>query len=123
MPTSEDLERQVRRRPLGRTMVDVYLDLGVVPGFRTGAFWNQIFDIIQCLGGSLGTLMRERTRRGNEFARKPESSPESNWDWWDLGRGAIRQVLGFFIGETPVDPFCDPPRHWPPAHPDPSPPR
>jgi hypothetical protein len=109
MPTPEELERQVRRRPLGRTMVDICLDLGVVPGFCTAAFWNQIFEIIQCLGGSLGTLMRERTRRGDAFARKPESSPESNWDWRDLGRDAIRQVLGFFIGEPPVDPSAPSP--------------
>jgi hypothetical protein len=109
MPTLEELERQVRRRPLGRTMVDICQDLGVVPGFCTGAFWNHLFEIIQCLGGSLGTLMRERARRWEEFARKPESSPESNWDWRDLRRDAIRQVLGFFIGEPPVDPFAPSP--------------
>jgi hypothetical protein len=109
MPTLEDLERQVRRRSLGRTMVDICLDLGVVPGFCTAAFWNHVFEIIHCLGGSVATLMREKTRRGDEFARKPESSPESNWDWRDLARDAIRQVLGFFIGEPPVDPFAPSP--------------
>ncbi len=105
MPTLEELERQVRRRPLGRTMVDICLDLGVVPGFCTGAFWNHMFEIMHCLGGSLATLMRERIRRADAFAQQPESSPESNWDWRDLRRDVIRQVLGFFIGETPVDPF------------------
>jgi hypothetical protein len=63
-------------------MVDICLDLGVVPGFWTGAFWNHLFEIIQCIGGSLGTLMRERARRGDAFAQQPES----NWDWRDLGR-------------------------------------
>jgi hypothetical protein len=27
-------------------------------------------------------------------------------DWLHLKRDEIRQVLGFFIGETPVDPFA-----------------
>ena len=109
MPTLEELERQVRRRPLGRTIVDICLDLAVVPGFCTGAFWNQLFEIMHCLGGSVATLMREKSRRGHAFARKPDSSPESNWDWRDLRRDAIRQVLGFFIGEPPVDPFAQSP--------------
>jgi hypothetical protein len=115
MPTPEELERQVRHRSLGRTMVDICLDLGVVPGFCTGPFWNQIFEIIQCLGGSVATLMREKTRRGDAFAQQPESSPESNWDWRDLRRDVIRQVLGFFIGEPPVNPFAQSPAPFPAA--------
>jgi hypothetical protein len=104
MPTPEELDRQVRRRALGRTIIDICLDLGVVPGFCTGAFWNHVFEIMHYLGGNLATLMRERARRGDAFAQQPESSPESNWDWRDPRRDAIRQVLGFFIGEEPVDP-------------------
>ena len=33
MPTLEELEAQVRRRKLGRTIVEICLDLAVVPGF------------------------------------------------------------------------------------------
>ena len=102
----------MRRRPLGCTMVDICLDLSVVPGFCTGAFWNHLFEIMQCLGGAVPTLMREKSRRADAFAQRPESSPESNWksnwDWRDLRRDVIRQVLGFFISETPVDPFLAP---------------
>ena len=47
MPTPEDLEAQVRRRPLGRTLVDICLDLAVVPGFCAGPFWNELFDSIR----------------------------------------------------------------------------
>jgi hypothetical protein len=100
-------------------MVDICLDLGVVPGFWTGAFWNHLFEIIQCIGGSLGTLMRERARRGDAFAQQPES----NWDWRDLGRDAIRQVLGFFIGETPVDPLAQSPAPYAAATGAPDPPQ
>jgi hypothetical protein len=106
MPSPEDLERQVRRRTIGRTMTDICLDLGVVPGFCTAVFWNHLFTIMHCLGNGVATLMREKTRRGDAFAQQPESSPESNWDWRDLRRDAIRQVFGFLIGETPVDPLA-----------------
>jgi hypothetical protein len=114
MPTQEEIERQVRRRALGRTMVDICLELGVVPGFCTAAFWNHLHEIMHYLGGSVATLMKEKTRRGDAFARQPESSPESNWDWRDLSRNAIRQVLGFLIGEPPVDPFGTAPATGPP---------
>jgi hypothetical protein len=106
MPTPEELERQVRRRPLGRTFVDICLDLAVVPGFCTSPFWNGMFEIMHYFGGNVRTLMREKIRRAEAFAQQPESSPVSNWDWRDLRREVIRQVLGFFIGEEPVDPFA-----------------
>ena len=114
MPTPEELDRQVRRRALGRTFVDICLDLGVVPGFCTAAFWNHLHEIMYYLGGSVAALMKEKTRRGDAFARQPESSPESNWDWRDLSLEVIRQVLGFFIGEPPVDPFGAAPATGPP---------
>jgi hypothetical protein len=114
MPSQEEIERQVRRRALGRTFVDICLDLGVVPGLCTAAFWNHLHEIMHYLGGSVATLMKEKTRRGDAFARQPESSPESNWDWRDLSRVVIRQVLGFLIGEPPVDPFGAAPATGPP---------
>ena len=105
MPTVQDLERQVRRRPLGRTILDICLDLGVVPGFCTAAFWNELFDIMHCFGGSVATLMRQRCRREQAFAQQQDRRPGSNWDWLRLKRDAARQVLGFFIGEPPLDPL------------------
>jgi hypothetical protein len=105
MPTLQDLERQVRRRPLGRTVLDICLDLAVVPGFCTGEFWNELFDIMHCFGGSVATLMQQRSRREQAFAQQLDRIRGSNWDWLRLKRDAARQVLGFFIGEPPVDPL------------------
>jgi hypothetical protein len=104
MPTLEELEAQVRRRPLGRTLVDICLDLAVVPGFCTGPFWNTLFDSIRLRGGSIATLMREKTRREEAFCREQDGKPGSNWDWQKMGREALRRVLGFFIGEAAGDP-------------------
>ena len=105
MPTLKELEAQVRRCPLGRTLVDICLDLAVVPGFCTGPFWNELFDGIRLHGGSIGTLMQEKLRREQAFSKEQDSKPGSNWDWLKMGRGALRRVLGFCIGEAEKDPF------------------
>jgi hypothetical protein len=105
MPTLEELEAQVRRRPLGRTIVEICLDLAVVPGFCTAPFWNVLFDSIRLCGGSLGTLMRERIRRREAFCQEQDRKMGSNWDWLDMGREALRRALGFFIGEAADEPF------------------
>jgi hypothetical protein len=103
-PTLAQLEAQVRRRPLGRTIVDICLDLGVVPGSCTGPFWNELFDAIRCHGGSTAALMRERFKREEAFSQEQGRHPTRGWNWSDLRRETVRQVLGFFIGEQPVIP-------------------
>jgi hypothetical protein len=105
MPTLEEFEAQVRRRPLGRTLVDICLDLAVVPGFCAGPFWNTLFDSIDLLGGSVATLMQEKARRQEAFCEEQDKKPGSNWDWLELTRDALRRVLGFCIGEVADDSF------------------
>ena len=105
MPTAQDLDRQVRRRPVGRTIYDICSDLAVVPGFCHSAFWNQLHEMMHFLGGSITRLMQEKTARREAFIKQQDRIIGSNWDWVNLSRDAIRQVLGFFIGEPPVNPF------------------
>jgi hypothetical protein len=105
MPTLEELEAQVRRRPLGRTLVDISLDLAVMPGFCTGPFWNELFHGVISHGGSLATLLREKFNRQEAFCKEQDRKPGSNWDWQEMGREAHRRVLGFFIGEVAGDSF------------------
>ena len=45
-------------------------------------------------------------RRERAIALEQDRIPGSDWNWMHLKRDDIRQVLGFFIGETPVDPFA-----------------
>jgi hypothetical protein len=108
MPTQEDLDRQVRRRAVGRTITDICRDLAVVPGFCTSAFWNGMFELMHYFGGSVETVMREKTRREQAFIQEQDKKLDSTWDWLRLKRDEVRQVLGFFIGEPPVDPFNAP---------------
>lgn len=105
IPTLEELEAQVRRRPLGRTILDICLDLAVLPGLCSGPFHNQLFDIMHCYGGSVSALTQERVRREQAFDCEQDKRPGSDWSWINATREMIRKVLGFFVGEEPVDPF------------------
>ncbi len=105
MPSPEDLDLQVRRRSLGRTFVEICCDLAVVPAFCIPAFWSDMFQLIHYFGGSVASMMREKARREQAFIQEQDSKPGSTLDWLHLKRDEIRQVLGFFIGEPPVDPF------------------
>jgi hypothetical protein len=107
MPTLEDLERQVRRRPIGRTICDICLDLAVVPGLCHSRFWNELFDIMNWFGGgnSVDRLMRTKARRREAFANQQDRIRGANWDWVNIPRDALRNVLGFFIGEPPINPL------------------
>ena len=105
MPTLEDLERQARRRPVGRTIQDICLDLAVVPGFCHSQFWNELFDLMTYFGGSIHKLMRQKARRRDAFAKEQDRNRNATWDWLNMSRDALRQVLGFFIGEPPVNPL------------------
>jgi hypothetical protein len=109
MPSPEDLDLQVRRRSLGRTFVEICSDLAVVPGLCTPAFWSDMFQVIHYFGGNIGNLMREKSRREQAFIQEQDSKLGSTLDWLHLKRDAIREILGFFIGETPVDPFAESP--------------
>ena len=108
MPTPEELDRQVRRRAVGRTIAEICDDLAVVPGFCTPAFWNDLFQVIHYFGGSVTNVMRVKLHREQAFAREQDRKLDSSTDWMHLKRDAIRQILGFFIGEPPVDPFSAP---------------
>ena len=107
MPTLEDLERQVRRRPIGRTICDICLDLAVVPGLCHSAFWNERFEIMNWFGGgnSIDRLMRTKARRREAFANEQDRVRGASWDWVNIPRDALRNVLGFFIGEPPINPL------------------
>jgi hypothetical protein len=105
MPTLQELDRQVRRRPVGRTIYDICSDLGVVPAFCHSGFWNQLHEMMHFLGGSIVRLMQEKTARRDAFIKQQDRILGSNWDWVNLTGDAFRQVLGFFIGEPPVNPL------------------
>jgi hypothetical protein len=102
MPSMAQLEAEVRRRPIGQSIVEICRDLGIAPTLCEGAFWNQVFMAIRCYRGSVSNLMLEMRRREKQLDKE-------HWKYPGLPlpeetRAGVRRVLGFFIGETPVDP-------------------
>ena len=104
IPTMEELEAEVRRTPIGRTIARVCLDLGVVPAFCTGEVGNALLQTLEFYGGSLGRLFAIRREREIAFQRERDKRPDTwEWNWRDLRKDRMRQVLGYLIGEEPPD--------------------
>ncbi len=102
LPTVEQLEAEIRRRPIGRVIADICHDLGVSPGLCAGGFWNDIFQALISYRGSLAGFSGEMRRREARFEQELDRRPALGWP--EQGRDAVRRVLGFFVGEAPVDP-------------------
>ncbi|HEX5327905.1 MAG TPA: hypothetical protein VFW75_14655 [Acetobacteraceae bacterium] len=60
LPTPEEIAAEIRRRPIGAVLVDICLDLGIVPGQMDRATWDELFRDIIWYGGSLTTLLLRR---------------------------------------------------------------
>jgi hypothetical protein len=104
LPSMEAIEAEVRRSPVGRTIAAICRDLGISPSLCDGMFWNRLFDAIRLYRGSLGSLVLEVTRREQRFDK--EEWKHTGLELPEATRDGIRRVLGFFIGENPVDPFA-----------------
>ncbi len=103
MPSMEDIEAEVRRRPVGQTIADICRDLGVAPTLCEGGFWNRLFDAIRWYRGSLGNVVLDMRRREKLLEKEQDKHP--NLGLPEQSREGVRRVLGFLIGEPPVDPY------------------
>ena len=104
LPSMEAIDAQVRRSPVGRTIAAICRDLGISPALCEGAFWNRLFDAIRLYRGSCSGFVLEVTRREQRFNAEEWKHP--GLELPEETRSGIRRVLGFFIGEPPVDPFA-----------------
>jgi hypothetical protein len=102
LPTMAQLEAEIRRRPVGRVIADICQDLGIAPRLCAGGFWNSIFDALRWYRGNLARLSGEMRRREARFEQELDRQPSLGWP--EESREAIRRVLGFLVGEQPVDP-------------------
>jgi hypothetical protein len=100
MPTPEELAADVRRRPVGRSVLYICMDLGIAPGVCDGTFWNCIEKTLRRYGGSLKRLYDVRAMREASFQRERDRRPETwDTDWRDLLPPTVRRALGYRIGE------------------------
>jgi hypothetical protein len=104
LPPMEAIEAEVRRSPIGRTIAAICRDFGIAPSLCEGTFWNRLFDAIRLHRGSLGSLVLEVNRRERRFGKEDWKHP--GLELPEDTRAGIRRVLGFFIGELPLNPFA-----------------
>ncbi len=82
LPTPEEIAAKDRRRPIGAVLVDICLDLGIVPGQMDYATWDELRrDLIE-YGGNLATLVlsSERKRRSAVLTGSPSPSGSPSVD-------------------------------------------
>ncbi len=77
LPTPEEILAKDRRRPIGAVLVDICLDLGIVPGQMNRATWDELCLALIDYGGNLATLAlpNQRKRRSADPAGSPSGSP------------------------------------------------
>jgi hypothetical protein len=103
-PTLEQLETEIRRRPIGHAIADICRDLGVSPCLCEGSFWNALYDAITWYRGNFHKYYGEIRNREIQFAAEWDTDRTRRFDWPDQTREGLRRVLGCFIGEPLDDP-------------------
>ena len=101
MPTMKQIEAEVRRRPPGRTIVDIMCDLGLSLSLCSPRFGNRLFHAVHWNGGSLTRLMLEMRRREKLFRQNEWQYP--NLPQADDTREGAQSALGYTVGEEPEE--------------------
>ena len=76
MPSMAEIEKEVRRRPFGRTVADICRDLGISPALCLGPFWTMLFDAIHFYRGSVGNLRARHAAAGEAARPRGLEAPE-----------------------------------------------
>ena len=102
MPTLKELESQVRRRSIGRTIAEICMDLGVTPSSCEDAFWHEFYLMLVEFGGKFEHYFEVQERRKASFQKERDKRPSiGNFDWCDRPKETIRKMLGYLLGESP----------------------
>ena len=102
IPTLKELEAQVRRRSVGRTIAEICMDLGVTANACEGGFWHEIWQTLLHFGGKFEHVFSVQESRKEAFQNERDKRPETwTFDWRDRPKDAIRQILGYLLGESP----------------------
>jgi hypothetical protein len=77
LPTAEEIAAQMRRRPIGAVIADIYRDLGIPPSHP---LWQEVKEALYEFGGSLARLLKDifdRTLGPIPSARSLRPAPAS----------------------------------------------
>ena len=89
----KELEAQVRLRSIGRTIAEICLDLGISRASCHGAFWHELYLAMTNFGGDFHQFHEVQTHRREAFQKER-----------DKPKDAVREMLGFILGEPPPHP-------------------
>ena len=104
LPTLEQMEAEIRRRPVGHAIAAICRDLGISPRLCEGDFWTRLYQAIDWHGGNFGKYYKAIRRRETDF--EPEMNADPNLGVPEQTREGVRRMLGFVIGgEPPATPF------------------
>ncbi len=107
IPTLKELEAQVRSRPIGRTIADICMDLGIAANMCDGAMWTELYRAMVHFGGNFAEFFGVQERRRKAFKKERERwTNNRDPSWQDRPKDAIRELLGYLLGESPP---CGPP--------------
>jgi hypothetical protein len=98
IPSLKALEAQVRRQPVGRTLAEICLDLGVVSAVCDLEFWEQLYFALENFGASLAQFVNIQEHRRRTILREQDRRPRT-WDQRDQPKDALRQLLGHLLAE------------------------
>ena len=109
LPTFEELVKLASRRPVGRSLGELFADFGIAPALSQAKFWTDLFMAMLNNGGTPGYYDLHRWRREHHFEDAQDRCPTMDQTWPPLdvsgGRTDTIKALGFFIGEPPVEPL------------------
>jgi hypothetical protein len=71
LPTPEDIAAEVRRRPVGAVIADIFRDFGIVP---SNPLWRELSLAIIANGGNLATLVKDILKRVFPFPINPPAT-------------------------------------------------
>jgi len=79
LPTTEQIVAQVRHRSIGAVLVDICLDLGIIPGQMDPASWAELGEALTLYHGDLANLVvwRQPRPRSRPRPRDPSFWPVS----------------------------------------------
>ena len=102
IPTLKELEAQIRRRSIGRTIADICKDLGITPPLCEGAFWNQIHQALMYFSANFAKFHDVQKHRGETLERESDKLPKPwIYDWLDKPREIFFATLGFLVSQPP----------------------
>lgn len=106
-PSPEALKAEMRNRPIGRILGDICADLGVAPVLCRAPFWNALYLAMTQYDGSPATYELRRWHRKQRFDAEQDRRPTLDVYWPEVtgpARPDVLLVLGFFLGDEPVEP-------------------